>query len=270
VSILHSNEKEYSKWDELRLDFNFNLNRIDTRTRIRVITDLLNDDELGGLLFICGCGVGVESKFFREMGKSVVGLDINRESVKVASVNVPNVSFIVGDATKLPFRDSCFSQIICSAVLEHVPDDAGAILELQRTLEEKGEVVLTTPRRKHGKSDQLVLNEVKEKFGHVREGYTVSDFEVLIRDSQLRIFRSKFYWGPFHELLLKVFELTPHNIKKASSKGIKLENKKGVISDLRGRLFATLIRLLTIISYLDDLTPLDSRSGLALIMKKSK
>jgi SAM-dependent methyltransferase len=266
---LGSHETEHSNWDELRLDFNFNLNRIDTKTRMRVISDLLSSKDPSGLVFVCGCGVGVESKAFRDQGKTVVGLDINRKSVKVASANVQNVSFVVGDIQKLPFKDSIFSKTVCSAVLEHVPDDRRAILELQRTLKIKGELVLTTPRRKHSKCVQHILEDVKEKFGHVREGYTVDDFEALIRNSRLQISRIIFYWGPLHELMLKLFELTPHTIKLSTSEGLKIKNEKSMSKSVRKKLWSLMIYLLTVISYLDDLTPTSSRSGLGIMMDKT-
>jgi SAM-dependent methyltransferase len=40
--------------------------------------------------------------------------------------------FVVGDIQQLPFADNAFDFVICSHVLEHVPDPAAAISELQR------------------------------------------------------------------------------------------------------------------------------------------
>ena len=40
-----------------------------------------------------------------------------------------------GDALRLPFADDTFDRIICSEVLEHIRDDAGAIAELTRVLQ---------------------------------------------------------------------------------------------------------------------------------------
>ena len=39
-----------------------------------------------------------------------------------------------GDALTLPFADGTFDKIIASEVLEHIPDDVGAIAELTRVL----------------------------------------------------------------------------------------------------------------------------------------
>jgi len=51
----------------------------------------------------------------------------------------------VADLTALPFRDADFDIILCSHVLEHVPDDARAMAELYRVLRPGGAALLLTP-----------------------------------------------------------------------------------------------------------------------------
>ena len=50
-----------------------------------------------------------------------------------------------GDALRLPFADDTFDRIICSEVLEHIGDDAGAIAELTRVLKPGGTIAVTVP-----------------------------------------------------------------------------------------------------------------------------
>lgn len=49
------------------------------------------------------------------------------------------------DITRLPFPDSSFDVLICSHVLEHVPDDAAAIAELCRILQPEGWAYIAVP-----------------------------------------------------------------------------------------------------------------------------
>ncbi|WP_108668659.1 class I SAM-dependent methyltransferase [Euzebya rosea] len=49
------------------------------------------------------------------------------------------------DLTDLPFDDASFDVVICSHVLEHVPDDATALRELHRVLRPGGHALLLTP-----------------------------------------------------------------------------------------------------------------------------
>lgn len=50
-----------------------------------------------------------------------------------------------GDVTRLPFRSRAFDTIICTHVLEHVPDDRAAMRELRRVLASNGTAVLQVP-----------------------------------------------------------------------------------------------------------------------------
>lgn len=57
--------------------------------------------------------------------------------------HVPN--FIVADLTDLPFKDKTFDLVICSHVLEHVPNDKAAMSELHRVTKLGGVVLALTP-----------------------------------------------------------------------------------------------------------------------------
>ena len=51
-----------------------------------------------------------------------------------------------GDALALPFADDTFDRVIAAEVLEHIPDDEGAIAELARVLRPGGTMAVTVPR----------------------------------------------------------------------------------------------------------------------------
>jgi SAM-dependent methyltransferase len=50
-----------------------------------------------------------------------------------------------GDGTMLPFADDTFDHIICSEVMEHIPDDSAAARELARVLKPGGTLAVTVP-----------------------------------------------------------------------------------------------------------------------------
>ncbi|NLV56977.1 MAG: class I SAM-dependent methyltransferase [Acidimicrobiales bacterium] len=50
-----------------------------------------------------------------------------------------------GDGTRLPFPDATFDRIICSEVLEHIPDHHAALRELRRVLKPDGILAATVP-----------------------------------------------------------------------------------------------------------------------------
>lgn len=76
------------------------------------------------------------ARVFRELpGSTDVTIDLS-------PVRRPSV---LADLTRLPFGAESFDVIYCSHVLEHVPDDRGAMRELRRVLSPKGWAILQVP-----------------------------------------------------------------------------------------------------------------------------
>lgn len=80
------------------------------------------------------------------------------------------------DLTDTPFESDAFDIVICSHVLEHVPDDGKAMREIHRILKPGGQALLLVPLAIDGKGtdeDASITdpNEREERFGqwdHVR------------------------------------------------------------------------------------------------------
>ncbi len=49
------------------------------------------------------------------------------------------------DVTRLPFPDGAFDVVICSEVMEHIPDNRKAVSELMRVLKPGGDLVVSVP-----------------------------------------------------------------------------------------------------------------------------
>ena len=60
-----------------------------------------------------------------------------------ASSNSPGF-FSAADAQRLPFKNKTFDYVILSEVIEHIPDDRMALMEISRVLKKDGLLVLTT------------------------------------------------------------------------------------------------------------------------------
>jgi SAM-dependent methyltransferase len=57
----------------------------------------------------------------------------------------PGRAMVAADLTALPFPDRSFDLVVCSHVLEHVPDDRAAMRELFRVLRPAGVALIQTP-----------------------------------------------------------------------------------------------------------------------------
>jgi SAM-dependent methyltransferase len=78
---------------------------------------------------------GLQEKLARVAGRRYVTLD-SSDSARVS---------VQGDVTAMPLPPDSFDLVICSHVLEHVPDDASAIREFFRVLRPGGSALLPHP-----------------------------------------------------------------------------------------------------------------------------
>jgi SAM-dependent methyltransferase len=111
----------------------------------------------GDVLLDVGCGFGRHAYEAAKRGARVVAFDYAEAELKevrntfgamASAGEVGDASLagtVQGDATRLPFADAGFDRIIASEVLEHVPDDEGALRELARVLRPGGIMAVTVP-----------------------------------------------------------------------------------------------------------------------------
>jgi SAM-dependent methyltransferase len=97
------------------------------------------------------CGLGCESIAWARQGKHVVGIDLNlsllRAAAELARQQGVKVSYIVADATRLPFRDGCFEIANSDALFEHVPAWQQIVVETNRVLANRGLFFVRTINR---------------------------------------------------------------------------------------------------------------------------
>lgn len=105
----------------------------------------------------CGRGRHLHALYWHERALDVTGLDLDFEDLNAAIdgfFELPPPSqapsrtavFSVGDAGRLPFADASFDRVICSEVLEHLPDVEAALSEIDRVLKPGGRFALSVPR----------------------------------------------------------------------------------------------------------------------------
>ncbi len=93
-----------------------------------------------------GCGRGELTNKLVWLYPNTFAIDISATGIE-ATKKITNgkVALLLGDATNLPFNQSSFDVIICSEVIEHIIDKEKLINEINRTLHQKGYLILTTP-----------------------------------------------------------------------------------------------------------------------------
>ena len=112
----------------------------------------------GSRVLDLGCGEGRHGHaLLASQDLHVAALDLDREAVGKARDGFQTYfpdpggrarswQVFQGDCLQLPFKDQSFDGIVCSEVLEHLPDYHSAIVEIRRILKPGGFFALSVPR----------------------------------------------------------------------------------------------------------------------------
>lgn len=135
----------------------------------------------GDRILDIGCGCGRHTcAAYRLKGVRVTGADLNLDDLKAARQRLDlhdrlgehgggAWNLTTADVTRLPFPDACFDLVICSEVLEHIPDHECAISEIVRVLKPGKPLVISVPRY----LPELVCWKLSDQYcntdrGHIR------------------------------------------------------------------------------------------------------
>jgi SAM-dependent methyltransferase len=144
-----------------------------------------------------GCGFGRHAFEAARRGAEVVALDAGADELRdVRSMFLAmlaggeldercHAGAVRADARRLPFPDAAFDRVIAAEVLEHIPDDRGAMRELARVLRPGGVMAVTVPRCGPEMVNWLLSDAYHDvPGGHVRI-YRRSTLEARLRDCGL-------------------------------------------------------------------------------------
>jgi ubiquinone/menaquinone biosynthesis C-methylase UbiE len=121
------------------------------QVRASAVLDALQP-QAGDVILDIGCGNARDITPMLQRGATIVGVDLSEGMIAQArrdleAAGFSGVTLEVGDATSLRFADATFDKVVCSEVIEHIPDTDRAIAEMQRVLKPGGLLVVSTPNR---------------------------------------------------------------------------------------------------------------------------
>jgi len=103
-----------------------------------------------------GCGEGRHTlAAYLKRGVVALGVDLGFVDLQTARDRISDmeaygpegeVAFLQGDATCLPFPNHHFDRVICSEVLEHIPNFIAVLEEINRVLKPGGRLCISVPR----------------------------------------------------------------------------------------------------------------------------
>lgn len=156
-----------------------------------------------GLVLDAGGGIGIYSFTLSNVHRKFILMDkdfnkmITAKKIK-QQLKSKNVFIVNGDIEHLPFKQNIFDTVLSSEVLEHIEDDRGALLDMNRVISTGGVLMLSTT---HAGSEINISH--KESFQHFREGYTEEDLQFIMKGSHFHIKNIKKYGGKIGQMLWK-------------------------------------------------------------------
>jgi ubiquinone/menaquinone biosynthesis C-methylase UbiE len=93
----------------------------------------------------CSSGYMLEDLYAAYPGSLLVGIDLVASGLRNAHHAVPEARLIQADACALPLESASVDALVSANLLEHVPDDRGALAELRRVLRPGGRGALVVP-----------------------------------------------------------------------------------------------------------------------------
>ncbi len=140
------------------------------KARLRAVEECLAGRDLHGQRWLdAGCGSGTLARHLFEAGANVLGVDAAKEMItlarELASQDVAKQDVLGHDVAKadeptrqlrfehittiahLPLADQSLDGILCSSVLEYVPDPAACLTEFARVVRPSGLLVVSVANR---------------------------------------------------------------------------------------------------------------------------
>lgn len=97
-------------------------------------------DRAHGVLLDVGCGIKPYEKLYSPYVEQYIGLEYSPESGYRG-----NKADFCADAAELPLADESVDTILCTEVMEHVPNPEKTIAEFARVLRRGGTIIVTAP-----------------------------------------------------------------------------------------------------------------------------
>jgi len=153
--------EDYDQWKEFK---------IVTQAEEKVLLSLMGDAGAQQILDV-GCGTGRYAKRFEDLGAHIVGIDVSIKMIRIAKTKTKMTSYIVADASHLPFKDNIFHIVLSALVLNHIKNLSLFLTEMLRTCRKGGELIMSSVWREGFQE----VKEFPEYFGKNFE-FTVQEY----------------------------------------------------------------------------------------------
>ncbi|SRR5581483_1954160 len=151
-------------------------------------------------------GLGTLAAQLQGRGFRVTGIDYSFEAALHVK-RTSSIPVVVGDMTRMPFRDGAFDGVTSGETLEHLEHDGAAAGEIRRVLREDGLCVTTVPAL-------MSLWSTSDVYYEHRRRYSREQLRALFQSAGMRVAKAS-YWGFPLALIYDYVLLRPMNRRRA-------------------------------------------------------
>ncbi len=188
------------------------------QARIEVLEECLQGRNLAGTYWLdAGCGTGTLSRFLAEKGCSVLGLDAASRMIELAREQGKRHALreqmrfevtgtgAAGTIEKLPNAAASLDGVLCSSVLEYVPNSEIFLTEFARVLKPGGLLLISVPNSQSVvRRAQVSIHHWGRRLGkrwlefvqYSRNEYSADRFETLLRSRGFEVQRLIIFGSP--------------------------------------------------------------------------
>jgi len=180
-------KEKYAQWTIPLLDHLIKKGKINYKAKMKILD--------------VACGPGILTKALGEKFKNslVIGLDLNKVAIRLAKRNsqkLKNVSFVEGNAEKLPFSNEEFDIVVCKDSIHHFKNPIKVIEELIRVTKKGGVVYIQDLRRDvpfEILKTVIPPDDLRKKliYYSVRASYTIDEIKNILKKLNI----SKYFIG---------------------------------------------------------------------------
>jgi SAM-dependent methyltransferase len=145
------------------------------------LLQIMGSDQLCGTCLNAGCGEGLFAGFLESFPAvtRIVHMDLGEPHIATQMAD-PRHEDCRGSVTEIPFEAGMFDAVLCTEVMEHVPDDRRGFAELGRVTAPGGLLLLSVP-----------TPPAPPDPAHVREGYTLAEVREHLETCGFDVLRSQ-------------------------------------------------------------------------------
>lgn len=199
-------------------------------------------------------GLGQLATRMSRRGLRTFGLDYSIDAARYSAAS--GIPSVVGDMTRMPFRDGTFDAVTSGETLEHLDDDAAAAREIGRVLRDGGTCIATVPAL------QSLWSSSDDYYEH-RRRYSAAQLTKLFDGCE--IVKARF-WGFPVVLAYDTIFLLPMNKRRARRNVDEDATLQSVARAGRARWLVNVVRAIFSIDRLFGFIPFGP--GLLLVVRK--